>query len=255
MSQTQAQYPGDPGQNLAPNHPGGGSPLATIRNSFSTSIGDIVFGMEDGTVSLFGLVFGVAASSTSSQAVLLAGATGAAAAAVSMAAGAYLDVTSQNSIAQYKIDRERQEIKDRPQEERKETEQWLRTAGFSDSEVTDVADALTRHPGALLKLHIMQELSGISQVADNPYGHAAWMFLADLVAAFTPVAPFLFLSYNPARLTSIIITVLLLSAVGIGRGFIAHKSIWSTWFETMVVAAAAAGVGVGIGWVVHNRLG
>ncbi len=44
-----------------------------IVKSFTDSIGDIVFGMEDGTVSIFGLVFGVASSSTSSSAVLLQG--------------------------------------------------------------------------------------------------------------------------------------------------------------------------------------
>ena len=49
----------------------------TIWRSFMSSLGAIVFGMEDGTVSIFGLVFGVAASATNSQVVLLAGATGA----------------------------------------------------------------------------------------------------------------------------------------------------------------------------------
>ena len=63
--------------------------VQAIKTSFFNSIGDIVFGMEEGTVSIFGLVFGVAASATNSQAVLLAGATGAAAAAVSMMAGTH----------------------------------------------------------------------------------------------------------------------------------------------------------------------
>jgi len=53
----------------------------------------MVFGMEDGTVSIFGLVFAVAVSAQDSHAVLLAGATGAVAAAVSMMAGTFLDVT------------------------------------------------------------------------------------------------------------------------------------------------------------------
>jgi len=64
----------------------GKSLLQRIGKSFSDSIGDIVFGMEDGTVSIFGLVFGVASSTSSSSVVLLAGATGAIAAAVSMMA-------------------------------------------------------------------------------------------------------------------------------------------------------------------------
>jgi VIT1/CCC1 family predicted Fe2+/Mn2+ transporter len=69
---------------------------ARVRRSFDQSVGSIVFGMEDGTVSIFGLVFGVAASAPDSKAVLLAGATGAAAAAVSMMAGAFLDAESAN---------------------------------------------------------------------------------------------------------------------------------------------------------------
>ncbi len=63
-----------------------------IRRSFLASVGSIVFGMEDGTVSIFGLVFGVAVSAPDSRAVLLAGGTGAVAAAVSMMAGPFLDV-------------------------------------------------------------------------------------------------------------------------------------------------------------------
>src|SRR6266536_507914 len=62
-----------------------------VWSSLHDSIGEIVFGMEDGTVSIFGLVFGVAASAPDATTVLLAGATGAAAAAVSMMAGTFLD--------------------------------------------------------------------------------------------------------------------------------------------------------------------
>jgi vacuolar iron transporter family protein len=68
-----------------------GSSWQRLRSSFNNSVGTIVFGMEDGTVSIFGLIFGVAATTTDTKTVLIAGASGAAAAAVSMMAGAYLD--------------------------------------------------------------------------------------------------------------------------------------------------------------------
>jgi hypothetical protein len=56
--------------------------LATrIARSFRASFGDIVFGMEDGTVSIFGLVFGVAASTSDSKVVVVAGPHGAISAA------------------------------------------------------------------------------------------------------------------------------------------------------------------------------
>ena len=66
--------------------------LKRLRRSFADSAGTVVFGMEDGTVSIFGLIFGVAATTSDTKTVLIAGASGAVAAAVSMMAGAYLDV-------------------------------------------------------------------------------------------------------------------------------------------------------------------
>ncbi len=70
-----------------------------LRSSLANSAGTVVFGMEDGTVSIFGLIFGVAATTTSSATVLIAGASGAVAAAVSMMAGAYLEVeTTRDAI-------------------------------------------------------------------------------------------------------------------------------------------------------------
>jgi hypothetical protein len=44
-----------------------------VWQSFMAALGAIVFGMEDGTVSIFGLVFGVAASAANSQTEVLHG--------------------------------------------------------------------------------------------------------------------------------------------------------------------------------------
>jgi vacuolar iron transporter family protein len=112
----------------------GNSLLQRIGKSFSDSIGDIVFGVEDGTVSIFGLVFGVASSTTSSSVVLLAGATGAIAAAVSMMAGTFLDVESTNDQAKAKLTHEQTEIKTSLEEEKQEVRNRLRTAGINDQD-------------------------------------------------------------------------------------------------------------------------
>src|SRR5580700_4401195 len=55
--------------------------------------------MEDGTVSIFGLVLGVAATTNDNKTVLIAGATGAFAAAVSMMAGTYLEIETDRDRA------------------------------------------------------------------------------------------------------------------------------------------------------------
>ena len=112
--------------------------LQTIGKSFSNSFGDIVFGMEDGTVSIFGLIFGVAASTTSSSVVLLAGATGAIAAAVSMMAGTYLDVTTTRDQSKVQVTQENTEIQQKPKEEGQEITQRLLIAGFTTQDATTV---------------------------------------------------------------------------------------------------------------------
>ena len=77
----------------------GASLLGRLKTSLTASAGQVVFGMEDGTVSIFGLVFGVAATTNDQSAVLIAGASGAVAAAVSMMAGTYLDVETNRDQA------------------------------------------------------------------------------------------------------------------------------------------------------------
>jgi len=64
--------------------------VTRLRHSLAAAIGDVAFGMEDGAVSIAGLVFGVAASTNDRSIVILAGAAGAVAGAVSMMAGTYL---------------------------------------------------------------------------------------------------------------------------------------------------------------------
>jgi len=54
-----------------------GAMLQRLHHSFQNSAGTIVFGMEDGTVSIFGLIFGVAATTSNPKTVLIAGASGA----------------------------------------------------------------------------------------------------------------------------------------------------------------------------------
>src|SRR6266516_549362 len=224
--------------------------LQAIEKSFYNSIGDIVFGMEDGTVSIFGQVFGVASSTTSSSVVLLAGATGAISAAVSMMAGTFLDVESTNDQAKAQLAQEQAEIDSNLEEEKQEVRDRLRTAGFNDQDTTAVVDALARHPKTFLQVEAASELHLGSSQQKNPFVQAAWMFISDLFAAFVPVVPFAFLPLESARLVSLVITALLLLLLGVGRGLVGHRNVVLTALETLGIATAAALAGFLIGKLV-----
>ena len=223
--------------------------VGAVKASFVESIGDIVFGMEDGTVSIFGLVFGVAASASNSQTVLLAGATGAAAAAVSMMAGTYLDVETARGQARAQLAQKRAEIAHEPEKEAKEFDERLTGAGFNPQERGTIMSALRRMPDTWLRLE-----SDVMQLGPlekrNPLVQSLWMFAADLLAAAIPVIPFAFLSLGPARRTSVAITGLLLVLLGIGRAKVARTNLLLTILETVGIAAAAAVAGFLIGKLV-----
>jgi vacuolar iron transporter family protein len=233
-------------QNQTP-APAGQSFFQKVKQSLYSSIGNIVFGMEDGTVSIFGLVFGLASTAPNSHAVFLAGATGAAAAAVSMMAGTYLDVQSTKAKAQSDIEHERQEIQQNPKEEEKEATQRLRNANFTEEEVSQIMAALRNNPDALLKFETAYELQIGSEKDESPIVQSIWMFLADLIAASVPVIPFAFFALPTARLVSLTITGILMLLLGIARAVITKSNVWSTVLETLLIAGAAGAAGVFIG--------
>ena len=221
-----------------------------LKDSLLASAGNIVFGMEDGTVSIFGLVFGVAASAPSSHVVLLAGATGAAAAAVSMMAGTYLDVSTANDRAQAEQKRKQQDIEQRTAREAQNVDTRLSAAGFTTAERTAVVSALEAHPDTWLQVASAVELDVGDAQRQSPLAQSLWMFVADLLAAAIPVIPFAFLPLGPARQLSVIMTLCLLIFLGFGRARVAQTKLVPTVLQTVGIATAAAAAGLLVGKLV-----
>ncbi len=137
-----------------------------------------VLGANDGIVSIASLIVGVAAADPSPRAVILAGAAGLAAGAMSMAAGEYVSVSSQSDTEAADIARERQALIDSPEQEEMELVAIFQTRGLSPQTAALVARELTEKDA--LGAHVREEL-GLSEVhTANPF-QAAW---ASLVTFF-----------------------------------------------------------------------
>lgn len=218
-----------------------------IGDSFQASVGSIVFGMEDGTVSIFGLVFGVAFAAPDSRAVLLAGATGAVAAAVSMMAGTFLDVELTNDQAAARLAEARAHYESDPGADDQAVRERLVAAGFTSPDADSFIQLAGKYPDTRLKIEAAVDLGVGDATRQNPFVQSAWMFVTDLFAAAVPVIPFAFLSLAPARIVSLVMTLVLLILLGIGRARVGHRRILPTVAETIGIAAAAAAAGAGVG--------
>ena len=227
------------------------STFARLRRSFVDSAGTIVFGMEDGTVTIFGLVFGVAATTSDAKTVLIAGAAGAIAAAVSMMAGAYLDAeTTRDELARRRAMLESGLAHDGNSAQ---LLQRLTAAGLTQQQSAALAGAVAQDRSALGGL--LTALDGGGKSATNPWEQALWMLIADFLAAAVPILPFVFLPIATARVTSVVVTTALLILLGIGRARIAKGNTARIVTETVAIGVAAALAGVGIGVLIDRTFG
>jgi len=215
-----------------------------LRGSLAESAGTIVFGMEDGTVSIFGLIFGVAATTTNAGTVLIAGASGAVAAAVSMMAGAFLDAETTSDETKAKRARLQAALSANTASICAELPAQLTAAGLTQGQSAALTGAVMHDrqalDGLLLALH------GSPEAPVSASEQALWMLIADFAAAAVPILPFVFLSVAQARVISAGVTIALLISLGVGRALIAGRGIVRTMAETVAIGIAAALAGVAI---------
>ena len=221
-----------------------------LRSSLVNSAGTIVFGMEDGTVSIFGLIFGVAATTSSTAAVVIAGASGAVAAAVSMMAGVFLDVETTRDTIEAKRAALQSELARDANVIAASLPARLAAAGLTQQQSAALAGAVKHDRAALGGL--LLALQGAPEAPLNPWEQAAWMLLADFLAAAVPILPFVALPIPQARVVSAVVTVALLVALGIGRARIAKRSLIRGVAETVSIGVAAALAGVAIGVLIDR---
>lgn len=206
--------------------------------------------MEDGTVSIFGLVAGVAISGETSKQVLLAGATGAIAAAVSMMAGVFLDLQSERDQAIVEAKQRRATLQSNPDQAIGSLMERLQHAGLSQATLSAIQADLQAAPPSLLTVESAFKVQTSAQ-QQKPLAHALWMFVSDLFAGLTPVLAFAFLPLAEARWISIGMTALLLILLGYGRARIGQRAVLPTVLQTVGIAGMAAIAGILIGQLIN----
>jgi VIT1/CCC1 family predicted Fe2+/Mn2+ transporter len=131
-----------------------------------------VLGSDDGIVSTSSLMIGVAAASASKNAILVAGAAGLVAGAMSMAAGEYVSVSSQRDAEDADIELEKWQLEKRPRTELRELASIYEQRGLDPELASKVAEQLTAHDR--LAAHLKDEL-GIERAKRARPLQAAWI--------------------------------------------------------------------------------
>ncbi len=218
------------------------------RGASGNDLRAAVLGANDGLVSNFCLIMGVAGAGAANSVILLTGFAGLLAGACSMALGEWLSVTNSRELAESQIAREKEELEQTPEAEQKELALIFQAKGLEKEEAQRVAAQIMSNKETALDTLVREEL-GIdpAEMGGNPWSAAGISFLLFALGAIVSLVPFLFTSGTPAIMLSVGLSALALFAIGIVTSLFNGRNAWFSAGRQVVVGCAAAAVTYGAG--------
>jgi VIT1/CCC1 family predicted Fe2+/Mn2+ transporter len=174
----------------------------------------LVFGVNDGLISNFSLVMGVAGGTSDRAIVVLAGVAGLVAGAFSMASGEWISVRTQRELYEHEIGVEEEELAAFPEEEREELELIYQAKGVAPDEAKALVERIMRRPDVALDTLAREELGLDPRELGSPWVAAVASFVAFALGALVPLLPFLLGSGTAAVMASAVLCVVALFVVG-----------------------------------------
>ena len=210
-----------------------------------------VLGANDGIVSTASLVVGVAAAGAGQHSILVTGAAGLVAGAMSMAAGEYVSVHSQADTEQADLSREQTELRTQPAAERRELTAIYVARGLAPDLAQQVAEQLMRHDA--LGAHARDELGISATMSARPVqaalaSAASFAVGAALPLAVTALAPYPSLLPAVSGTSLVFLAMLGLVAARAG-GASVLAGAWRVTFWGALAMAITAGAGALFGAV------
>ena len=214
-----------------------------------------VLGANDGLISNFSLVMGVAGGTGNPDFVLLAGVAGLLAGAFSMAAGEYVSVRSQRDLYENELRKEQIELSEWPEEEQTELELIYQAKGLSEEDSRRVASKLMADPKVALDTMAREELGLDPSQLGSPVSAAASSFVAFVVGAVIPILPYAVGAGDLAfSLSAGLGAFALMMAGGVLALMTGVNAAWGA-ARMLLAGGAAAAVTYGIGRLIGVSVG
>jgi VIT1/CCC1 family predicted Fe2+/Mn2+ transporter len=201
-----------------------------------------VLGANDGLLSNFSLVMGVAGAQVSADTVLITGLAGLLAGAGSMAMGEWVSVQSARELAGHQLEIEARELDEIPDEEREELALIYEAKGLDPAQARELAARQIADRATALDTLAREEL-GIDpdELGGSAAVAAGTSFVLFAIGAILPVLPFFFLSGATAVIVSAALSVLGLFTIGaLITVFTGRGALFSGGRQVLIGAAAAA---------------
>ncbi len=217
------------------------------------TLGNIVYGFNDGLTANFGLVAGVIAATSDVSTILVTGIVGTVADSLSMGASGYLAAKSEQEVYEHEIEVEKEEIRLMPDIEEDELALIYASRGVPKEHARLLAKEIMSDPDRALEEKIQSELK-IGKSHTTPLREGWITGIATAIGAFIPVVPFLFTSGFTAIWISFTIAMFSHFGVGAARSLFTGRGLFRSGFDMFVVGLGVAGVGYFVGKLLERFL-
>ena len=210
-----------------------------------------VLGGNDGLVSNFSLVMGIAGASSGQKEVLLAGMAGLLAGALSMALGEWISVKSSQELYENQMQLEMDELETNPEGEEKELALIYMSKGIPEEQARKMASDIMKNKDHAHQVLIKEELGiNAEDLKGSAMEAAISSFILFAIGAILPVIPFFFLGGYEAVILSTILSGLGLFIIGAAITLFTGKSVWYSGFRQVLFGLIAAAITFGIGKII-----
>ncbi|MBL7742817.1 MAG: VIT1/CCC1 transporter family protein [Chitinophagaceae bacterium] len=207
-----------------------------------------VLGGNDGLVSNFSLVMGVAGATAGGSEVLLAGTAGLLAGALSMALGEWISVKSSQELYENQMELEKEELETNPEMEMKELELIYMAKGIPEEQARQMAADVIKNPEHAHEVLVQEELGiNTEELKGSAIEASLYSFFLFAIGAIIPVIPFMFTGGMKAIILSASMSAVGLFIIGAAITLFTGRSIWSSGFRQVAFGLAAAAITFGIG--------
>jgi len=207
-----------------------------------------VLGGNDGLISNFSLVMGIAGATNGQQEVLLTGIAGLLAGALSMALGEWISVKSSQELFENQMLLEMEELEANPDGEEKELALIYLSKGIPEVEARKMAKNVISDKSRAHSVLVKEEL-GINpeDLKGSAMEAAVTSFILFAIGAIIPVVPFFFTTGLKAIVFSTVLSGMGLFIIGASITLFTGRNVWYSGFRQVVFGLIAAAITFGIG--------
>lgn len=218
---------------------------------FRNYMRDVILGANDGLVSVFALVLGVAAAGFGPTEVMLAGVAAMVAGAISMGIGEYVSTKSQEEVYDAEKALEKDHIENHLEHEIDELREFYTAKGFEGELLETIVQKIASDPDVLLNEMMMAEFGVLDEERRSPVTATIIVSIAFAIGSILPVFPFFFVNTTSMGiLISSILSVIGLFAIGGGKAWAINGNINKAGLENLTMGGLGAIATYIVGYII-----